>query len=226
MATLYIIATPIGNLSDMSERVKESLVKSDIVFAEDTRVAKKLLSHLGLKKDVVRFDDHATEKEASVLASRITSASFVSDAGTPNISDPGWLLVDAALKKGVEVVSVPGPSALTAALSLAHFPISSFIFHGFPPQKKGRETFFKNIEEQKISHVLFESPHRIEKTLISLSDTIEHREMLVVKELTKFHERTWRGSARDIEQEFGMLSEEEKKGEFVIVIAPKKYGRK
>lgn len=224
--TLHIVATPIGNLGDISERAKQILGEVSLVLAEDTRVAKKLLAHLNVSKPVERFDANASDEYAEELAKRVVkekSVALVSDAGTPNISDPGWRIIRPAIEAGVGVVPVPGPSALTAALSLAHFPINSFVFLGFPPAKKKRQAFFKNIAEEERVVALYESPHRIEKTLTQLAEETPQREALVAKELTKMYERTWRGPIGDIAEEFATLKEQEKKGEYVIVLSSLKH---
>jgi len=228
MGTLYIVGTPIGNLGDLSGRAAEALKESTFVIAEDTREAKKLLHHLGFQKSVVRFDENVGEKQAKEIVEKIgeESASFITDAGTPNVSDPGWQLVARAHDAQINVVPIPGSSALTAGISVAHFPVHPFVFWGFPPHKKGRETFFKNIADEKRAEILYESPHRIEKTLVSLSKLMPERHVMVAKELTKLYEKILRGTAQDILMQFAQFTEKERKGEYVIVIAPEKYGQK
>ncbi|MCL4403799.1 16S rRNA (cytidine(1402)-2'-O)-methyltransferase [Patescibacteria group bacterium] len=214
---LYIIATPIGNLGDITLRAVETLKSADLVLAEDTRVAGKLLAHLGAKKPIWRFDEYAAaasyEKILSLLEEGKNIA-FVSDAGTPNVADPGAKLVAYLRDKAPEagIVPIPGPSAIAAALSVSGVNADKFTFLGYPPQKKGRQTFFKELADVEIRPLVFyESPHRLAKTLEALGDT----DIIVAKELTKVHEEVWRGKASDTLKYF---SKEKGKGEFVIIV--------
>ncbi len=212
---LYIVATPIGNLGDITLRSIETLKSADLVLAEDTRVAGKLLSHLGVKKPVWRFDEYASaasyEKIKDLLAEGKNIA-FVSDAGTPNIADPGAKLV-AFIRQNAQadIIPLPGPSAVVTALSASGLNADKFTFLGYPPHKKGRQTFFKELADIKVRPAVFyESPHRLAKTLEALGSA----EIVVCKELTKLHEEVWRGKASEALEYF---TKEKGKGEFVII---------
>lgn len=219
---LYIVATPIGNLKDITLRALEILKSADVILAEDTRVTKKLLAHYDIKKPVKRYDEHvggAIYVEAKERLKRGESIALVTDAGTPGISDPGSRLVDFIRKEipEVKVVPIPGSSALVAALSASGVNADQFTFLGYPPHKKGRRTFFgnlKNIETRPI--VLYESPHRIEKTLAALGETFGTEQTIVVgRELTKVYEEIWRGDIKSAREHF---TGDRKKGEFVLII--------
>ncbi len=218
---LLVVATPIGNLGDFSPRAKQALLTADLVLCEDTRVTAKLLSVL-LEPNEVRpkvdsFHEHTDSLKRrhylDLLLEGKTIA-MVTDAGTPAISDPGSFLVADAVAAGVEVVAVPGPSAVIAALSISGLPIDRFTFVGFPPHKKGRQTFFKELGEIKHVVVLYESTHRIEKTLEALGEL--GRPLVVGRELTKLHETVYRGTAAQILEQLKTTST---KGEFVIIMA-------
>jgi len=222
MGKIYVVATPIGNLADITLRAIEILKGVDIVYAEDTRVTRKLLSYLGIQKSIERFDDNVSESRTRSLIRIVQDGkdvALVSDAGTPNISDPGWKLVRAAIEQGIEVFPIPGPSALAAIVSIAHFSLNQFVFLGFPPHKKGRKKFFTGIAEEKRPVILYESTHRIVKTLQELALSVPTREIIIAKELTKIYERVWRGSVREIHEHFQRLTKKELKGEFVIAIS-------
>ncbi len=214
---LYIVATPIGNLKDITERAVETLKNADLVLAEDTRVTGKLLLHFGIKKSIWRFDEYAKEssyEKIKELLKEGKNVAFVSDAGTPNIADPGAKLVGAIndALPDVRVIPIPGPSAIATALSASGLNADKFTFLGYPPHKKGRQTFFKELAEIKIRPVIFyESPHRLAKTLEALGEG----GVIVAKELTKIHEEIWRGPASTA---FKYFSKEKGKGEFVIII--------
>ena len=214
---LFIVATPIGNLGDITLRAVETLKSADLVLAEDTRVAGKLLAHLGAKKPIWRFDEYAAaasyEKILSLLEEGKNIA-FVSDAGTPNIADPGAKLVAYLRDKApdVGIVPIPGPSAIAAALSVSGVNADKFTFLGYPPQKKGRQTFFNKLKTIDIKPIVFyESPHRLGKTLEALGEA----DIIVTKELTKVHEEIWRGKASEAA---GYFKGEKGKGEFVIIV--------
>lgn len=223
MAKLYIVATPIGNLEDITIRAIRILSEVDIVFCEDTREGRKLLSHFNINKDLDSY--HAQSKENKVekiikFLSRGMNVALISDAGTPGISDPGVMLVSKVLQavQGVEIISVPGPSALTAALSIAGLPSDEFVFYGFLPHKKGRETIFREISVSKRASVFYESPHRIMKTLESLSSHLEeNRKVAICRELTKIYEEVFRGGAQDALKYYKENSEKVR-GEFVVVV--------
>lgn len=217
---IYVVATPIGNLEDLSTRAKRVLREVDVILCEDTRVTQKLLSKLELKKTTESLHQHSTDaKLQKVIAAARASQNFalVSDAGTPNISDPGGKLIQLAAAAGVEIVPIPGPSAVTAALSISGFPADTFTFLGFPPHKKGRTKYFQAIEQIDHTAVLFESKHRIQKTLAELP---QKRKAIVARELTKLHETIYRGAIQDIIEQ---LKQTSAKGEFVIVLAPRNW---
>ncbi|EKD33470.1 MAG: Methyltransferase [uncultured bacterium] len=224
---LSIVATPIGNLGDVSRRAIETLQSADIIFCEDTRVAQKLLSAYGIKKNLESVHQHTTPFALKRLFEKATKTAkniaFVSDAGTPGISDPGGILVQEALKyfgSDITIEPIPGPSAVTAALSVCGFQADRYRFLGFIPHKKGRETFFKNLAQIDETVVFYESTHRIVKTMDSLCKVLGNRRLMVARELTKMHETLYRGNACEVSESLksGII-----KGEFVIVIAPKKY---
>jgi len=223
MSKLYVVGTPIGNLEDITLRALCVLKEADLILAEDTRVTKKLLNHFDIVTPVKRLDAHTEQKVSDTVGDLFKEEKtivYVSDAGTPAISDPGARFVQAARKHGIEVLAVPGPSAVTAALSISGISGDHFVFLGFPPHKKGRKTFFEKIIGKKETVVFFESPHRILKALESLSENLgESRAVSVCRELTKIHEQVVSGSSVEVLMYF----EENKdkiRGEFVVVISP------
>ena len=217
-----MVATPIGNLGDISARAQEILSAVSFIACEDTRVTKKLLLHLSLSQELVSLHHHTPPSQVRKIVDRIASgvdAAYVSDAGTPGLADPGGKLVAAASAAGIKVVPIPGPSAAVAALSVAGLPANAYLFLGYPPHKKGRQKFFKEVAESKPTVVIFESTHRILKTLRELAQSIEQRPVVVARELTKMYETIYRGSAQDIIKQ---LESSSTKGEFVIVVSPRK----
>ena len=217
-----MVATPIGNLGDISARAQEILSAVSFIACEDTRVTKKLLSHLSLSQELVSLHHHTPPSQVRKIVDRIASgvdAAYVSDAGTPGLADPGGKLVAAASAAGIKVVPIPGPSAAVAALSVAGLPANAYLFLGYPPHKKGRQKFFKEVAESKPTVVIFESTHRILKTLRELAQSIEQRPVVVARELTKMYETIYRGSAQDIIKQ---LESSSTKGELVIVVSPRK----
>ncbi len=221
MANLYIVGTPIGNLGDITLRALETLKSVDLILCEDTRMTKKLLSRYSISKEVKRLD---AEIEGSVatnvkkLFDGRNSIALVSDAGTPTISDPGYRLVEAARKEGITVITIPGPSAIAAALSISGLPADEFLFLGFLPHKKGREKLFKEIVEAERTVVFYESPHRIMKTLERLSELLpEDRKVVIARELTKIHESVTLGSAREVKSHFEDHPDQVR-GEFVVMV--------
>lgn len=220
MSTLYIVATPIGNLKDITLRALEVLKQADLIACEDTRVTQKLLQHYQISKPLVSFHQHSRLQKVEWLVEQVRGGKnvvVVTDAGTPAISDPGWLLVREAVDEGVKVVTIPGPSALTAAVSLAGLPLDHFLFLGFLPHKKGRQTVFREIAQSEYPVILYESPHRILKTLKELESYIPKREVVVCRELTKMFETTYRGSIAEIRQKI-ISDKKQQKGEFVIIV--------
>lgn len=217
---LYIVATPIGNLEDITYRAMRILGTVDYVLCEDTRVTGKLLAHYEINATLRRYDAHTGEElQSKIITELLAGQSFalVSDAGTPGVSDPGVLLVAGAREAGARVEVIPGPSAVTAAVSLAGFTGNQFTFLGFAPQKKGRETFFKHLSDYQHPVVFFESTHRIMKALTQLSEWQPQARLYVARELTKLHEECLTGSATEI---LSLLEVEpvKQKGEFVIIV--------
>ncbi|MGI6340765.1 MAG: 16S rRNA (cytidine(1402)-2'-O)-methyltransferase [Minisyncoccales bacterium] len=207
---LYIVSTPIGNLKDITIRAREVLEEVDIVLAEDTRVAKKLLDAYNISKEIIRFDEHAGEEKFKLIKGLLknNNLAFVSDAGVPNISDPGFKLVE-RFKDEVEIIPIPGASALTTLASVADIPMNKFTFMGFPPAKKKRKKFFEEVFNSKFPVILYESPYRIKKTLKDLKE-FEDFDCVIGRELTKKFETIYYGKISEIEVE--------EKGEFVLII--------
>ncbi|OGL66452.1 16S rRNA (cytidine(1402)-2'-O)-methyltransferase [Candidatus Uhrbacteria bacterium RIFCSPHIGHO2_01_FULL_63_20] len=222
--TLYVVATPIGNLSDLSDRAKRTLSSVDAVLCEDTRVTAKLLAVIGAKRTLVSLHQHSDERKLKEVVARLEageSLALVTDAGTPGISDPGGILVEAvvaALGDEARIIPIPGPSALVTALSVSGFPSDRFAFLGFPPHKKGRQTYFKELAGIETTVVLYESTHRILKTLRELEQAVSKRPVVVCRELTKLHETVYRGTASEVTKRLESTSI---RGEFVIVVAPR-----
>jgi len=217
---LFVVSTPIGNLKDITFRAVETLQEVDFIICEDTRVTSFLLNHYNIKKELVSLNAASEVKKTEYITERIKrgeKAALVSDAGTPTISDPGIRLISALINIGVRICTIPGASALTAALSIAGLPTDSFVFEGFPPQKKGRQTFFRELSKEKRTVVLYESTYRIEKLLNDLVEFLPERYIVICRELTKMFEETIRGFPKDILERLDTLK---LKGEFVIVISP------
>lgn len=230
MATLYIVATPIGNLEDITVRALRVLGEVALVLCEDTRTTKKLLDRYDIHTPMLSYHAHSGEMKVDRIIAHLASgqdAALVTDAGTPAISDPGSVLVArvrthaaAHPDAGIAVCSVPGPSALTAALSVAGMPGSDVLFLGFLPHKKGRQSLFAEIAASKRTVAFYESPHRIEKTLASLEEHMgDARRVTLARELTKIHEEVLSGTAAEL---LGVLREDphRAKGEFVVLVAP------
>lgn len=217
---LYVVATPIGNLGDITFRAVETLKSADFIICEDTRVTSILLHHFEISKPLVVINAHNETKSLERVLERILtseSAALVSDAGTPCISDPGVRFVNYAIERGIEVVGIPGVNAAIMALSICGLPTDSFVFEGFLPQKKGRQKKLLQLSEEERTIVLYESTYRIEKLLEELKEYMPTRQIVVGRELTKKFEETWRGTAEEILTDF---EKKNKKGEFVLVIAP------
>ncbi len=217
---LFIVATPIGNISDFSERAVKTLSDADYILCEDTRISKKLLEHYGISTRLVSFNARTeTRKIKEVITDLISGkqVALISDAGTPTISDPGVRLVNEAHKNNIPVTGIPGANAAILALSVSGIPTDSFVFEGFLPQKKGRQKKLKELASEKRTIVLYESPFRIEKLLKELNEYMPQRFIAINRELTKKFEETIRGTASEL---FENLNKINLKGEFVIVIAP------
>lgn len=225
MSILYIVATPIGNLEDMTHRAVRILGEVDMVYCEDTRTTKKLLDHYGVLAKTKSYNAHASDSKHSEIIELLREGkdvALVSDAGTPTISDPGVKIVEQVYTEfpngEVQVVAVPGASALMSALSISGVSSAEFIFLGFLPHKKGRETKFKEIAESTKTIAFYESPHRIEKTLASLTEVLgEKREVVIARELTKLHEQVVQGSATEVQQYFAE-NQDKVRGEFVVIV--------
>jgi 16S rRNA (cytidine1402-2'-O)-methyltransferase len=223
--TLYIIPTPIGNLGDITRRSAEVLSAVDIIACEDTRTSSVLLRHLGISKPLVSFHQHNEHRKVAELIDRLKNGdqvALISDAGTPGISDPGFLAVRQAHLEGIQVITLPGPSAAITALVGSGLPCDRFAFEGFLPVKKGRKTRMQQIAKEDRTIILFESPHRIKRLL---ADIVEHcgedRIVAVARELTKKFEEIVRGKATDILSEFSERASI--KGEIVVIISGSGY---
>lgn len=221
-AELYVVATPIGNLGDLSSRAVDVLRTADVIVAEDTRRARALLAHLGADgREVLRADEHATEAAIEGIVDRLRrgqSVALTTDAGTPVVSDPGAALVRRAREAGIRVVPIPGPSAAMAALSVAGFHAEQFWFVGFLP-RGGTERVAALRALFNFSHaiILFESPYRMTETLRDLAQQMPTREVCVAREITKLHEEHLWGSAKDLSEQHGAR---EWKGEVTLVLGP------
>lgn len=222
MPELILVPTPVGNLDDITLRAIKTLERADLVFAEDTRVTKKLLNHLGLQKNLLPFHAHNEHKVLSGLLDKIKSTSMsvlVSDAGTPGISDPGFLLVRAAVESGIKVSCLPGPTALIPALVGSGFPCDRFCFEGFLPHKKGRQTKLLQLAQEERTIVLYESPHRLTKCLGQIEEFFgPGRRVCVVRELSKIYEEYKRGPVSEVRSHY---EQHPPKGEIVIIIEGK-----
>ena len=220
---LYIVSTPIGNLKDITLRALETLEDVDFILCEDTRITSRLLKHYNISKELISFNAVSEKKKIPKVIARIKSGdncALVSDAGTPAISDPGVRLVSEAIKELIDVVPVPGTSAVITALTISGLPTDSFIFEGFIPQKKGRQKKLKELAEESRTIILYESTYRIKKLVDELAEYMPNRYVVVCRELTKKFEETWRGYPGEIKE---VIDEKISKGEFVIVVAPKEW---
>ncbi len=225
MSTLSIISTPIGNLEDITLRAIRILKEVDVVACEDTRVTGKLLAHFEIKKQMLSYNAHASESRHGEIIDFLRdgkNVALVSDAGTPGISDPGSMLVARVREQlpDVHIEVIPGASALTAALALSGYPVSDFLFLGFLPHKKGRETLFREIAASERTVVFYESPHRIMKTLESLAASLDPlRRIAVARELTKIYEELKEGIPEEVLRYY-RENEDKVRGEFVVIVSP------
>lgn len=230
MAILYIVATPIGNLVDLSFRALEVLKEVDLILSEDTRVTKKLLDRYKIKTPTLSYHQHSKLKKVEYivqLLKRGKNLALVSDAGTPGISDPGNKLIEMILSEAelstVKIVPIPGPSAVTAAASISGFPMDKFVFMGFPPTKRKRKKFFDEVIKAKYPVIFYESPYRILKTLNELKVINDKLSIVVCRELTKKFETVYRGKIdKVIEKIENPPAGEKIKGEFVIIVEKEK----
>lgn len=223
MGTLSIVATPIGNLEDITLRALRTLKECDVIYAEDTRVISKLLARYEIKKPLQRLDATTEQKKVVEVVERLQAGErvvYVSDAGTPGISDPGTRLVTGVREElpSATIEAIPGACALTAALSISGLDAIGFTFLGFLPHKKGRQTALKGIMESELPVVLYESPHRIEKLLQELS-VLEVSHVVIARELTKIHEEIVSGSPSEIQAHF-TAHPDTVRGEFVVIVTP------
>ncbi len=217
---LYVVATPIGNLADMSQRAIAVLDAAEIVAVEDSRVTGKLLHHLGLKKKMRRYNDHSSvgDRDSLIAAARDGVVALVSDAGTPLISDPGYKLVRAAREAGVPIYTIPGASAVIAALSICGLPTDRFLFSGFLPNKaKARADALLEVASIKATLVFYESGPRLAASLATIAELYGDREVAVARELTKKFEEVVTGTAAELSARYAA---QEPKGEIVLIIGP------
>ena len=215
---LFVVATPIGNLQDISFRAIETLKKVNCIFAEDTRTSKKLINHYDIDTKLYSYHDHSSEKEIARLLDILKDhkdVALISDAGTPTISDPGYSLIRQCINEGIDIIPIPGASALTAAISVSGLPSDAFAFIGFLPTKKGRKKKISSLENLDMTIVLFESPHRLIKTLNQLKEALGERPIVVARELTKLYEEIIRGNFSSAIEFF---EAKKIKGEIVIMI--------
>jgi len=223
--SLYVVATPIGNLGDFSVRAKATLEAVDCILCEDTRVTSRLLTKYGISKLLLSYHRHSRLTRTNQIITDLRagrSFALVSDAGTPGIADPGQQLIATIRLQSpaTTIITIPGANAAVAAISVSGFPSDHFVFLGFPPHKKGRQTFFRHLADQSATAVFYESPHRILKTLASLTETMPDRQLMIGRELTKIHEDLQWGTAEALLKHYtdhpGQV-----KGEFVLVVAPR-----
>ncbi|QQR79230.1 MAG: 16S rRNA (cytidine(1402)-2'-O)-methyltransferase [Candidatus Moraniibacteriota bacterium] len=217
--TLYVVGTPIGNLGDITLRAIETLKSVDFVLAEDTRVTKKLLLKYEIAVSVYSAHEHTEVKKLESFLGRIEdgeSAAVVTDAGTPGLSDPGNVLVSLAIARGIAVVPIPGVSALAALVSVAGIDMREFVFLGFPPHKKGRETYFKRVAASEVPVIYYESPHRFMKNLELLQSLAPEKRLIIGRELTKVYEEIVRGNVAEVIAYFAERPAKVK-GEFTII---------
>ncbi len=215
---LYIVSTPIGNLEDITLRALRILKEVDLIAAEDTRHSGILLNKYEIKTPQVSFHSHSGQAKVDKIIAVLNEGkdvAMISDAGTPGISDPAYALIQAALENNIQIVPIPGPSSLLAALAMSGLPMNQFLYLGFIPVKKGRQTLLKSLAEEKRTIVIFESPHRLIKTLNQLQEYLGDRQIAVCREITKIYEEAIRGSIQDAITHF---ETKKPKGEFVLVI--------
>ena len=215
--TVYIVSTPIGNLGDFTQRAVETLSSVSLIAAEDTRRTRILLNRYEIQTPLSSYNSYNKFKKGALFVNRLKKGeniALVSDAGTPGISDPQYHLVQSALEEGFAINAIPGPSALLAALTVSGLPMDKFVFEGFLPRKKGRTTTLANLASEKRTLVIFESPHRIQKTLNDLLKVFGNRKIAIARELTKMHEEVIRSDLEDLANK-----ERKWRGELTLVIA-------
>ncbi|MBU1446634.1 16S rRNA (cytidine(1402)-2'-O)-methyltransferase [Patescibacteria group bacterium] len=221
---LYIVSTPIGNLGDITFRAIETLKAVDVILAEDTRHSQILLKKYDIDKQVVSYHSHSGNSKLEKILDFFKEGkecALISDAGTPGISDPAYSLIQAALEIGVEIIPIPGATAILAALVPSGLPMNQFLYLGFLPIKKGRQTVLKSLADEERTVVFYESPHRIAKTLSQLEEFVgAQRKIVLARELTKIHEEFIRGTVGELN---AMFKTRNPKGEFVIVLGGLNY---
>lgn len=219
---LFVVGTPIGNLNDLSPRAVEVMSEVDFIAAEDTRVTLKLLNHFDIKKEMVSYFEHNKRQRGEIICRRILdgeTCAIVTDAGMPAISDPGEDLVALCYELGIEVESVPGPTAFATALAISGMPSGRFVFEGFlSVSKKSRREHLEELKEEKRTIILYEAPHKLINTLKDLYNTLGDRQIALVRELTKLHEEVIRISLKEAQS---LYDDKQPKGEFVIIIEGK-----
>jgi 16S rRNA (cytidine1402-2'-O)-methyltransferase len=219
---LYIVPTPIGNLSDITRRSAEVLGQVDFILAEDTRTSGVLLKHINVSRPMVAYHQHNEHKALDGIIARLKSgesAALISDAGTPGISDPGYLIIRECIREDIECICLPGPTAFVPALVCSGLPCERFVYEGFLPHKKGRQSKLKTLAAEERTMVFYESPHRLLKTLMQFAEYFgEQRPASVSREITKVYEETIRGTLADLIAHF---ETNPVKGEFVIVVGGK-----
>lgn len=224
---LYICSTPIGNLNDVSFRLIETLKKCEFIVCEDTRRCKILLKKFNIKNKKIiicnEFNEKKIKNKIISLLKKDKEIALISDSGTPLISDPGFEVVREAIRNNIKITSIPGPCSLISALTISGLPTNKFAFYGFLPKSiNKRKKIFESLKESNITSIFFESPHRIIPTLKIINEILKDRLIVLVKELTKMHEKVIRGNANEI---INLINKDKKliKGEFVLLIAPKGY---
>lgn len=219
---LYVVGTPIGNLSDLSPRAVQTLADVDFIAAEDTRVTLKILNHFGIKKEAVSYYEHNKREKGELICARIAAGedcAIVTDAGMPAISDPGRELVQQCHEKGIQVVSVPGPTAFATALAISGMDTGRFTFEGFlSVSKKSRFEHLDDIKDEKRTMVFYEAPHKLASTLADLYSALGNREIAIVREITKIHEEVIKTTLKDANELYG---DGHLKGEMVLIIEGK-----
>ncbi len=217
---IYIVSTPIGNLEDITLRALRILKEVDYIAAEDTRHTKILLNKYEIESQLLSYHSHSSQSKVDKiieLAKEGNSIAVVSDAGTPGISDPAYSLIRSAIENDIKLIPIPGPSSLLTAIVASGLPMNQFVYLGFLPLKKGRQTLLKSLVDQPRTIVLFESPHRILKTLNDILEFFGDRKIVIARELTKIYEEFTRSTVSEAIEKF---TEKKPKGEFVILIGP------
>ncbi len=219
MGTLYLVPTPVGNMEDITARALRILREADLILAEDTRTSGNLLRHFDIRRPMISYHKFNEHQMVDQMVQRLQAGetlAVVTDAGTPGISDPGFLLVRGAIREGVEVITLPGATAFVPALVSSGLPCDKFVFEGFLPQKKGRQARLKELRTETRTIVLYESPHRMVRLLEELCEVFGgERPVSVCREISKIHEQSVRGTVREVLNHF---SNEEPRGEFVVIV--------